>query len=74
MMDNGLKIKHTAEVVTCTWMGRNISESGKTINNMAKVLKRGLMVLCMKGILSKARKKGSGCLNGQIHLNTQEVF
>jgi H2-forming N5,N10-methylenetetrahydromethanopterin dehydrogenase-like enzyme len=53
--DNGKMIKHTDKEVTNMLTGLHMLVSGKTINNMERVLKPGLMEPSMKEIILKEK-------------------
>ena len=50
-----------------------MKESGKTIFNMARVLKPGLMALAMKGTMHLVGSTESGLTNGMTAHNIQET-
>ena len=72
--DNGLTIKLTESVTTCTPMVSHTKVSGKRINNMAKELKCGLMALFTKVLMLMGRNRDSGCLCGKTNHNIVETF
>jgi len=53
-------------------MARNMKANGKTINNMVKGLKLGLMGLCILGYIPKEKNKEKASLCGKIMLLTME--
>jgi hypothetical protein len=52
MRETGQMIRHKEEVCMSIWMGQNILETGKKIDNMDTELKLGLMELSMKEIMN----------------------
>lgn len=59
-------IKHMGKENIFIWMEHNIMVSGEMINNMAMVLKHGLMELNMKEIMKMERNMELEHLNGQM--------
>ena len=66
MKEIGPMIKQKVMEFTRIWMVHNIKDSGRMINNMAKVRKHGLTLQCMKEIMYLVKSMEKVHLYGQM--------
>ena len=66
MKENGSMTKLTAKAPIHMQMGPSTKAAGKTISNMAMVLKSGQMVLSIWGIMWRAASTGAGNTHGKM--------
>lgn len=74
MKENGLMIKQKDKGHTLIWMVLSIKVNGKLINNMAKVLRHGLMEHNMLEVMLRVRNMEKEGLNGQMGVNSKEIL
>jgi hypothetical protein len=74
MKEIGEMIKPTEQEYILIWTELPIKEIGLKISNMDMVLKPGLMVLDMKGIMNKVKNMEEEISTGQMEVNIMENF
>jgi hypothetical protein len=55
---------------TCTLTARNTKVTGKTISNMERVMRPGLIVASSMDTMLTQRKKARACMFGLMAINT----